>query len=159
MAERLNLLVDGGKATAGTPIGPALGPLGMNIGEVVAAINAKTKAFTGMKVPVTLIIDPKTKAFEIEVGTPPASALILKEAGIEKGSGEAGKNVVGNLSLKSAIKIAEMKRESSFAKDRKAGVSEIAGTCVTMGITVDGMPPKDFQKELAAGRYDKQLAG
>src|SRR6195256_4243073 len=85
MVEKLQVLVDGGKATPGPPLGPALGPLGVNIVEVLKAINEKTKSFEGMKVPVTLLIDPKTKGFSIEVGTPPTSALIVKELKVEKG--------------------------------------------------------------------------
>jgi large subunit ribosomal protein L11 len=99
MAEKLDVLVDGGKATPGPPLGPALGPMGVNVIQVVNAINEKTKAFTGMKVPVTLIVDSKTKAFEIKVGTPPVSALIIKELGIEKGSGSPKATKVGNLSV------------------------------------------------------------
>ncbi|MCJ7490482.1 MAG: 50S ribosomal protein L11, partial [Thermoplasmata archaeon] len=68
MVDKLEVLVDGGKATPGPPLGPALGPLGVNVIQVVGAINEKTKAFAGMKVPVTLTIDPKTKEFEIKVG-------------------------------------------------------------------------------------------
>ena len=83
MAEILELLVDGGKATSGPPVGPALGPMGLNIMEVVKVINEKTKAFESMKVPVKLTIDTKTKKYEVTVGTPPTSALILKELGIE----------------------------------------------------------------------------
>src|SRR5437867_8089000 len=79
MVEKLSVLVDGGKATPGPPLGPALGPLGLNIVEIIKAINEKTKSFEGMKVPVTLLVDPKSKAFTIEVGTPPTSALIAKE--------------------------------------------------------------------------------
>src|SRR5439155_1748460 len=74
MVEKLSVLVDGGKATPGPPLGPALGPLGLNIVEIIKAINEKTKSFEGMKVPVTLLVDPKSKAFTIEVGTPPTSA-------------------------------------------------------------------------------------
>ncbi len=85
MAEVLELLVDGGKASSGPPVGPALGPLGLNIMQVVKDINDKTKAFEGMKVPVKLTIDTKTKAYEISVGTPPTSSLILRELGLEKG--------------------------------------------------------------------------
>src|SRR5207249_1781966 len=83
--EKLQVLIDGGKATPGPPLGPALGPLGVNIVEILKAINEKTKSFEGMKVPVTLLVDPKTKTFSIEVGTPPTSALITKELKIEKG--------------------------------------------------------------------------
>jgi len=159
MAEKLEVLVDGGKATPGPPLGPALGPLGVNIVEIVKAINEKTKNFEGMKVPVTLLIDSKTKAFTIEVGTPPTSALIQKEAKIEKGSGDAGKTKVGNLSLPQAIKIANMKTDAMQAKSLKARVLEVVGTCVSMGVTVDGKPAKEISKDIRAGKYDRQLAG
>lgn len=76
-------LVDGGKATAGPPLGPALGPLGINVGKVVAEINEKTKDFQGMKVPVKIFVDEK-KNFRIEVGVPPASALILKDLKLKR---------------------------------------------------------------------------
>src|SRR2546428_8576 len=122
MVEKLNVLVDGGKATPGPPLGPALGPLGLNIVEIIKAINEKTKSFEGMKVPVTLIVDPKSKAFTIEVGTPPTSALIAKELKIEKGSGDSCKTRVGNLSLAQAIKIAGMKADTMQAKFLKAPV-------------------------------------
>ncbi len=158
MPERLQVLVDGGKATPGPPLGPALGPLGVNIVEIIKAINEKTKTFEGMKVPVTLVVDPRTKAFTIEVGTPPTSALILKELGVEKGSGDAGKTRVGNLSLAGAIKIAKMKIDAMQGRTLKARVLEVVGTCVSMGVTVDGRPAKEFSKEIRDGAHDKKLA-
>ncbi len=158
MAETLEVLVDGGKATAGPPLGPALGPMGMNIMEVVKAINDRTKSFEGMKVPVKLIIDPKTKAYTIEIGTPGTSALILKELGAEKGSGEAGKTRIGNLTIAQAVKIANMKTDAMQGKDLKARVLEVVGTCVSMGVTVDGKGPKDVTAEIRAGKHDKILA-
>ncbi|TLZ65279.1 MAG: 50S ribosomal protein L11 [Methanobacteriota archaeon] len=158
MAEVLEVLVDGGKATAGPPLGPALGPMGMNIMEIVKAINERTKSFEGMKVPVKLVIDTKTKTYTIEIGTPPTSALILKELGAEKGSGDAGKTRIGNLSIAQAIKIANMKTDVMLAKDLKARVLEVVGTSVSMGVTVDGKNPKDVTAEIRAGKYDKALA-
>ena len=159
MAEKLEVLVDGGKATPGAPLGPALGPLGVNIVEIIKAINDKTKAFEGMKVPVTLLVDTKTKAYTITVGTPPTSALITKELGIEKGSGDAGKTRVGNLSLAQAIKVANMKADVMQAKDLKARVLEVVGTCVSKGETVEGQPAKETAREIKAGRYDAKLTG
>jgi large subunit ribosomal protein L11 len=158
MAEVLEVLVDGGKATAGPPLGPALGPMGMNIMEIVKAINERTKSFEGMKVPVKLVIDTKTKTYTIEIGTPPTSALILKEIGAEKGSGEAGKTRIGNLSITQAIKIANMKADVMLAKDLKGRVLEVVGTSLSMGLTVDGKNPKDITAEIRAGKYDKALA-
>jgi len=158
MAETLEVLVDGGKATAGPPLGPALGPMGMNIMEVVKAINDRTKSFEGMKVPVKLIIDPKTKAYTIEVGTPGTAALILKELGAEKGSGDAGKTRIGNLTIAQCVKIANMKADAMQGKDLKSRVLEVVGTCVSMGAAVDGKSPKDVTAEIRAGKHDKVLA-
>src|SRR5213593_1136535 len=158
MAETLEVLVDGGKATAGPPLGPALGPMGMNIMEIVKAINDRTKSFDGMKVPVKLVIDTKAKSYTIEIGTPPTSALILKELGSEKGSGDAGKTRVGNLTIAQAVRIANMKADTMQGKDLKARVLEVVGTCVSMGVTVDGKAPKDATADIRAGKYDKVLA-
>ena len=159
MAEKLDVLVDGGKATPGAPLGPALGPLGVNIVEIIKAINEKTKAFEGMKVPVTLVVDPKTKAYTITVGTPPTSALIVKELGIEKGSGDAGKTRVGNMTLSQAIKVAKMKEDVMQGKSLRSRVLEVVGTAVSMGVTVEGKPAKETAKEIKAGKYDAKLAG
>ncbi len=159
MAEVLKVLVDGGKASAGPPLGPALGPMGVNIMEVINAINEKTKQFEGMKVPVTLTVDASTKDFEVEVGTPPTSALILKELGVEKGSGDPTRTKVGNLTIEQVKKVAEMKRSSMLGKKVKERVLEIIGSCVSVGVTVEGKDPKDMQKEIKDGVFDGVLVG
>lgn len=159
MAEVLKVLVDGGKASAGPPLGPALGPMGVNIMEVINAINEKTKQFEGMKVPVTLTVDTSTKDFEVEVGTPPTSALILKELGVEKGSGDPTRTKVGNLTIEQVKKIAEMKKSSMLGKKEKKRALEIIGSCVSVGVTVEGKDPKDMQKEIKDGVYDGVLVG
>lgn len=157
MAEVIEALVDGGKATPGPPLGPALGPLGVNVVEIVKVINDKTKAFVGMKVPVKLTVDPKTKDFEVSVGTPPTSALIIKELGIDKGSGEPATVKVANMTLEQAIKVSEMKKDTLLGNTTKQRLLEVTGTCVSMGIQIDGKDPKDFQADLKKGAYDKKL--
>lgn len=154
MSIKIDALVEGGKATAGPPLGPALGPAGVNVNQVISTINEKTKDFNGMKVPVKIIVDPSNKSFEIHVGTPPASALIIKELAIEKGSGEAKTNFVGDLSIEQAMKIGRMKKESILAASLKSAVMEIAGTCVSMGVKIDGKTPQEFQKNIRSGEYD-----
>jgi len=156
MAEKkvVELLVDGGKATAGPPIGPILGPLGVNVLMVVNKINELTKEYSGMKVPVTVTVDPETKEFEVSVGIPTTSALIVKEAQIEKGSGAPNTEKVGNLTMEQVIKIAKIKSPSLLASNLKAAVKEILGSCVSIGVTVEGKDPKDVQKELEEGVYD-----
>lgn len=155
--ETIEALVDGGQASAGPPLGPELGPLGVNIMEIVNAINDKTGKFDGMKVPIKLTVDTETQEFDIEVGTPPTSALILEKLGIEKGSGEPLTNKVADLSIKQAKEIAEMKEDDLLGKDFKQKASEVMGTCVSMGVTVDGKDPREAQKALQEGEYDKHF--
>jgi large subunit ribosomal protein L11 len=157
MADSVEALVDGGKATASPPLGPALGPLGVNIMQIINAINEKTKQFEGMKVPVKVIVDPKTKKFEIEVGTPPASSLILKELHLEKGSGAPSSRKIGNLTVDQAIKIAKMKQDDLLGKNLKKKTKEIIGTCVSMGITVESKRPQEIQKAIDDGTYDSKF--
>lgn len=157
MAEVLELLVDGGKASSGPPVGPALGPLGLNIMQVVKEINDKTKAFEGMKVPVKLTINTKTKAYDISVGTPPTSSLILRELGLEKGSQNPREDKVGNLKMEQARKIALMKRDSLLGGSLTEKVKEVVGTCISMGVTVEGKDPREVQQEINDGVFDSVL--
>ena len=159
MTETVEALVEGGKATPGPPLGPALGPLGVNIPKIIQEINEKTKNFEGMKVPVKIIVDPKTKSFEISVGTPPASALILKEVGVEKGTGKSKETKTGNLTMEQVKKIVEMKKDSLLGAGNKNMAKEIVGTCVSMGVTVEGKEPKEVLKEINEGKHDEVLKG
>ncbi len=155
----VDVLVEGGKASGGPPIGPALGPTGVNVFQVVTKINELTKDFAGLKVPVKITVDPATKQFEVEVGTPPTSALILKELGISKGSGEAGSNIVGNITIDQVITIAKAKKNDMTALTLKAAVLTVVGTCRSLGVTVDGMDPKEVTEKIRAGEYDDKLSG
>lgn len=128
----IEAMVEGGKASAGPPLGPALGPLKVNIPDVIAKINEKTKDLAGMKVPVKVTVDTDTKEFEVEVGSPPIAALVKKELGLDKASEEPGKKRVGDLKEEQAKKIARQK----FGSDDKAFVNQVKGTCRSMGITV-----------------------
>ncbi|MFP4169559.1 MAG: 50S ribosomal protein L11 [Methanomassiliicoccales archaeon] len=157
MAETIEVLVDGGQASAGPPLGPALGPLGVNIMEIVNSINQKTKNFKGMKVPVKVIVDTSTKVYDIKVGTPPTSALVKNELGLKRGSGEARTQRVGDLSMDQAIKIAEMKEDSLLGKTMKEKVKEVAGTCYSMGVTLEGEPAKRAQRRIEDGEFDDRL--
>ncbi len=129
--QTIEALVEGGKASAGPPLGPALGPMGVNIGQVIAEINKKTAELAGMKVPVKVIVDTDTKEFEIEVGTPPVAALIKKELGLKKGSGAAGGARAGDITEEQAKRVAKAK----FGSDDKPFVEQVKGTCRSMGIT------------------------
>lgn len=155
--QKISTLVTGGAASAGPPLGPALGPLGVNIMQVIGAINEKTKDFEGMKVPVTVSVDPDTKNYEIEIGIPSAAALILKEAGIQKGSGTSGTEWVGDITLESVIKVAKTKLESSYASSIKSVVKTIIGTCLALGIKVEGKTPKEITAEINEGKWDQKF--
>jgi large subunit ribosomal protein L11 len=157
MPETIEVLVDGGKATPGPPLGPALGPTGINVVQVVAKINEKTRSFAGMKVPVKVIIDQKTKTFDVKVGTPPTSALIFKELGIEKGVGNPKTDKAGNLTMEQVIKIADMKRDSLMGADEKQRAKEVIGTAVSCGVTIEGMEAMDAQKAIDAGKFDAKF--
>lgn len=151
-------LIEGGKATAAPPLGPALGPMGVNIGQVVAAINEKTASFKGMQVPVKVIIDDKTKEFEITVGTPPATALIKKEAGVEKGAGNPLTDKVADILIEQVMKIAKMKEDALLGKGPKERVLEICGTCQSMGILVEGKPANETIADIKSGKFDEKIA-
>jgi large subunit ribosomal protein L11 len=154
----IEALVSGGQATAGPPLGPALGPLGVNVLAIVNKINEVTKDFAGMKVPVKITVDTETKEFEVTVGTPTTSALIVSELKIEKGSSTPKTEKVGNLSMEQVIRIAKIKRGEVLAKTLKGAVKEILGSCVSMGVTVEGKDPKEVQKEIDQGKYDEIMA-
>lgn len=156
-SQTVESLIPGGKATAAPPLGPQLGPLGVNIGQVVGEINKKTAAFNGMQVPVKVIVDTDTKEFEITIGTPPASALILKEADIKKGSGNPNTDKVADVLIEQIIKVAKMKEDSLLGIDLKARVKEIIGTCNSMGILVEGKPAVETIKDVNDGKFDEEI--
>ncbi|HEY0196653.1 MAG TPA: 50S ribosomal protein L11, partial [Methanobacterium sp.] len=130
---------------------------GINMMQVVEQINQKTGDFEGMKVPVKIIVDVGTKEFEITVGTPPTTALIKDELNIEKGSQDPGLDKVADLTVGQALKIARMKFDALLSNDYKNAAKEVIGTCVSMGITVEGKDPREVQQEIDQGKYDDQL--
>ncbi|KAG0511788.1 MAG: 50S ribosomal protein L11 [Nitrosopumilales archaeon] len=156
-AQKISALVTGGQATAGPPLGPALGPMGINITEVIKEINEKTKDFDGMKVPITVSVDPDTKKWDIEVGIPSAAALVLKEAGIQKGSGTSGTDWVGDVGIDAILKVAKTKLDLSYASSIKSVAKEIIGTCLCLGIKIEGKTPKELTAEINEGKWDEKF--
>jgi len=154
----VELIVSGGQANAGPPLGPALGPLGVNIVQVVNKINEVTKDYAGMKVPVKVSVDPEDKTFEVSVGTPTASALVVAELKIEKGSGTPNSVKAGDLTMEQVVKIAKIKAPQLLAPDTKQATKELLGTCVSIGVTVEGKDPREVQKEIDSGNYDNLFA-
>ncbi len=159
MAKKITVdaLVEGGKASAGPPLGSSLGPMKVNVAQVVSKINEVTKDFKGMKVPVKVIVDPETKEFEITIGTPPATQLIMKEINLEKGSGEPHVLKVGVISFEQVIKVAKMKQSSLIVNNLKSAVKTIVGSCQSSGIMIDGKNATEVLAEIDAGKYDSLI--
>ena len=155
--QTISAQVTGGEASAGPPLGPALGPLGVNIMEIITKINEKTNDFKGMKVPVTVSVDADTKEYDIEVGIPSASALILKEANITKGSGTSGTEWVADIGMDTVVKVANVKVETSYASEIKSVAKQIIGTCQCLGIKIEGKTPKEITIEINDGKWNEKL--
>ena len=146
-------LVVAGEVNAGPPLGPALGPLGVNIMSIVDAINEKTKDYKGMRVPVKIHVNTDNKEFDIEVGLPTTSALISKELGISK----ANEEIVGDLTLDQLLQISKSKIDSSYATTLKSVAKEVIGSCVSMGVKIEGLSAKDAIKKVDSGDWDDKL--
>ena len=149
--------VTGGAASGGPPIGPAVGPTGINIKDVVDAVNEKTAVFKGLTVPVRIECDPETKQFEIFVETPSTASLLLKELGVEKGSINSTEQKSGDLTLEQVITVANAKKDIFLAKTFKNAVKTVIGTALSIGATVEGSDPKEIQKRIDAGEYDDKI--
>lgn len=155
--QTVEALINGGQASAAPPLGPALGPLGVNIGQVIQEINKKTASFKGMQVPIKVNVNTEDKSFTISVGTPPASALIKKEAGIEKGSGNPLVDKVADIKIEQVIKVATMKEDSLSGKDMFSKVKEIIGTCDSMGVMVEGKQAREVIKDITNGAFKQEI--
>ncbi|QQS16569.1 MAG: 50S ribosomal protein L11 [Neisseriales bacterium] len=135
----IKLQVPAGQANPAPPIGPALGQRGLNIMEFCKAFNAKTQNLElGLPIPV-LIAVYADKSFDFELKTPPASVLLLKAAGLAKGSPRPHTDKVGKVSLKQVEEIAHTKKVDLTAVNLAAAVRTIAGSARSMGIEVEGL--------------------
>jgi len=157
MAGTIEVLVPGGEATPGPPLGPELGPTPVDVQAVVQEINDETAAFDGMEVPVTVEYEDDG-SFTIEVGVPPTAELIKDEAGFETGSGEPQENFVADLTVEQVKKVAEQKQSDLLAYDLKNAAKEVVGTCVTLGVTIEGNDAREFKERIDAGEYDDEFA-
>jgi len=157
MSKTFDVIVDGGKATPGPPLGPGLSPLGVNVKAVVDQINEKTKAFAGIKVPVKVIVDPATKEFVIKVGSPSTAELIKKELKLEKLASKSGLENIADMRIEQAIKIAKMKEDGMLSRNLKNGVKMVVGSCVSLGVLVEGKPAKELVKDIEKGVYDTEI--
>ncbi len=150
----IKLLIDAGEMKIVPAIAQKLGPLGINMGKVIEEVNSATQGFKGMKVPVILDVNPKTKEFTIKVETPPAAELLKKEFGLEKGSGEPAKIRVANAAIEQIIKVAKIKQEGMLVNDLKKAVKNVLGSCLSLGILVESKNPKLISKRVDSGVYD-----
>lgn len=155
--EIIEILVEGGKAKADASLAQRLGPMKINIQEVLKVINEKTHSFNGMRVPVKIIVDSDTKEFEISIGTPPVAELIKKELGLDKGSSFPNKDKVFNIGIEQVIKIARMKESSILHNSFKSVVKTVIGSCNSLGILIESKEAKDIIKEINEGKYDKEI--
>jgi len=132
---KVSLQIKAGKATPAPPVGPALGQYGVNIMGFCKEYNAKTANQTGFIVPVEITVY-EDRSFSFVLKSPPASDLLKKAAGVDKGSGEPNKKKVGKVSRDKLVEIAEAKKADLNAADLDAAVRMIEGTARSMGLTV-----------------------
>ncbi|MDD4570298.1 MAG: 50S ribosomal protein L11 [Tepidanaerobacteraceae bacterium] len=132
----VKLQIPAGKATPAPPVGPALGPTGINIMNFCKEFNEKTAPQAGLIIPVELSVY-QDRSFTFVLKTPPASVLLKKAAGLDKGSGEPNRSKVGKVSKKDIQEIAELKKVDLNADTVESAMRMVEGTARSMGITVE----------------------
>ncbi len=143
--------------TPGPAVAQQLGPMGINVGQVISDVNTATSEFKGVTVPVHLTIDPETKTVSIKVLSPPTSELIKKELKIEKASGARLKQRVGNFAIEQVISIAKAKHNSMLSNDFMATVKSILGTCQALGVLVESKEISEVLEEITEGKYTEEI--
>ena len=154
---KIKLLIDGGNMTPGPAVAQQLGPMGINMGKVISDVNEATKEFKGMKVPVELDVDEKTKEFTVQTSSPPTSELLKKELKLEKGTADHKNDKVGNASIEDVIKVTKVKYSNMLEKDFKTAIKSILGTCTSIGIFVENQEPNELIEKVAEGKFDKEI--
>ncbi len=154
----VKLIVDGGDMKPGPAVAQQIGPAGINMGKVISDINQATLSFKGVKVPVEINVDAKTKSYSIKVFSPPVAELIKRELQVEKGSGSPGTLKIGNIALERIVYLAQTKLPNLLAKDMKSAVKLLVGTCVSLGVLIDSKSAKEIEKDIDAGTYDREIA-
>jgi large subunit ribosomal protein L11 len=135
ISKKIKLQIQAAKATPAPPLGPALGQAGINIGDFVTKFNAATAKMAGDKVGVSITVYDD-RSYDFVIKTPPVTGLILKAAGIEKGSGKNASTKVGKITRAQALEIANKKRADLNAKDDEGLINIVAGSARSMGIEV-----------------------
>ena len=157
MGGTIEVLVPGGQANPGPPLGPELGPTPVDVQAVVSEINEQTAAFDGTEVPVTVTYEDDG-SFEIDVGVPPTAALVKDELGFETGSGRPQAEFVADMTFDQLVTIAEQKLPDLLAYDTRSAAKEVAGTCVSLGVTIEGEDARSFKQRIDDGEFDDQLS-
>lgn len=150
----IKLLVDGGSMKPGPAVAQQLGPMGINMGKVISDVNEATKDFSGMQVPVNLDINPESKEFTVEVLSPPVSALLKKEAGVEKGSGAREKMQCGNLAIEQLVSVTKQKYPNMLAKDFKKAFLSVLGSAMALGLLIESKDPQEIIQQVKEGEFD-----
>jgi len=144
--------------TPGPAVAQQLGPMGINMGEVISNVNTATSEFKGVTVPVHLTVNPETKQVSIKVLSPPTSELIKKELGIEKASGARLKQRVGNFAIEQVISVAKAKHDSMLSNDFLATLKSVLGTCQALGVLVENKEVKEVLEEIKEGKYESEIS-
>lgn len=135
ITKKIKLQIMAAKATPAPPLGPALGQAGINIGDFVTKFNAATQSMAGDKVGVSITVY-EDRTYDFVIKTPPVTGLILKAAGVEKGSGKNAASKVGKITRAQALEIANKKAADLNAKDDEGKIAIVAGSARSMGIEV-----------------------
>lgn len=135
ITKKIKLQIQAAKATPAPPLGPALGQAGINIGDFVTKFNSATAKMAGDKVSVLITVF-EDRSYDFVIKTPPVTGLILKAAGIEKGSGKNVTTKAGKITKAQALEIAQKKMPDLNAKDDEGAINIIAGSARSMGIEV-----------------------
>ncbi len=135
ITKKIKLQIQAAKATPAPPLGPALGQAGINIGDFVTKFNAATAKMAGEKVGV-LVYVYEDRTYDFIIKTPPVTGLILKAAGVEKGSGKPNSSKVGKITKAQALEIAQKKMQDFNSKDDAGAIAIVAGSARSMGIEV-----------------------
>ncbi len=153
----VKMIVDGGAMKPGPTVAQQLGPMGINLGKVISDVNTATADFKGVKVPIQIDVDSKTKIFTIKVFSPPTAELVKKELGLERGSGKPNEVKVGNIAIEQIISIAKTKLPNMLARNLKNAVKLVIGSCVSLGVLVEDKEAKLVEKDIDDGIYDKEI--
>jgi large subunit ribosomal protein L11 len=135
ITKKIKLQIQAAKATPAPPLGPALGQAGINIGDFVTKFNAATQKMAGDKVGVAITVY-EDRSYDFVIKTPPVTGLILKAAGVEKGSGKNAATKVGKITRAQALEIGKKKLGDLNAKDDEGIINIVAGSARSMGIEV-----------------------